>query len=699
MTVIDDILDRFGYISQRSFDERLAEAVKIEIDKNLPVWLGETADKARWSMPDPSIFATQADMYRLSPLLGTAVDILGRDVGTAKFSVKRMVGEEVRDIPNHEYELLLRNPNPIDSGLEYTQFIVNSYLLNGNAIEWLNRASQNDKPDEIWPIPFSMVQPIPDKRLYIDHYDYFPSPGSTPLRLETWEIVHYKTYNPNNRFVGLSPLESLAVTLQGDLAMRKTNTQNYAEHGGAPPSILAFKDFVGSDVWEDVKIEKRQAAKRNEMMMLRGVGDGVSWMQRALSNKDMEYINNLKQNMTDIFNRMCPGLLSMLSENATEANALAARATYAEKTLWPMMEVIAQKRTSDVLPAYGRKLIGVFDDPRVVDRKLKLEEQKAYTLTHTIDQVNREYYSDDPIGDERGDLFVAQINAQSGGIQDPPPQPQPKLIRPPIVQPKQEEKVREESKPVTEQQADDVSMKAAVDDLGRWQRVAIRKNGKPFAFSSVYIPADVVKYVNKSLPNCKNEPAIKAMFTKARKMILPKPQDVAAIKALAESINRAAELMAQETSVPSSNNVYNMTMPPFHLTTQMPANGTTIVNMAEQSAPIVNAQIDVHNPEQPAPIMNSQIDVHMPEQSAPITQVVVNNPEQPAPVTNNQIDIHTPEQPAPVMNSQIDVHMPEQPAPITDVTIHNEPPPPEPKRKRKVKFTKKADGSYEGESE
>ena len=33
---------------------------------------------------------------------------------------------------------------------------------------------------------------------------------------------------------------------------------------------------------------------RNEMMMLRGVGEGVTWMSRALSSRDAEFIENLE---------------------------------------------------------------------------------------------------------------------------------------------------------------------------------------------------------------------------------------------------------------------------------------------------------------------------------------------------------------------------------------------------------------------
>ena len=499
MTITERILNTFGFISEKQFNLKLSDAIKSELDRNIPLWLGETADAARWIMPDISVFATQADMYRLSPILGTAVNILGNDIGTSKINIKRMVGEETRDIPNHEFELLLRNPNPANSGIELIQHTTSSYILNGNAIWWLNKAGESSTVDEIWPIPFSMITPIPDKQMYVSYYEYYPGNGKTPMQLETWEICHFKTYNPNNRFVGLSPLESLAVTLQGDLAMRKTNTVTYAEYGGAPQSILSFKEYVQEPAWSNVKQEVREAAKRNEMMMLRGVGDGVSWLQRAMSAKDADFINGLKQNMTDVFNRVCPGLISMLSENATEANALAARATYSEKTQWPIMEVISQKITSDILPAYGRKLIAVFDDPRVVDKKLKLEEQTAYERTHTIDEIRKEYYQDEPLEDERGEMLPAQVTASSGGTQ---PEPQP-AVEPPA----------EDAPIMPEDESEDVTEPVKAD-LMRWKRYAMRTFGTADfdKFQGTHTPEHTARVIRAKLTACKTKADVADVF-------------------------------------------------------------------------------------------------------------------------------------------------------------------------------------------
>ncbi|MFH1372087.1 MAG: hypothetical protein ABII09_12495, partial [Planctomycetota bacterium] len=76
MTITERIFNRFGFVSEKQFVTKLQEAVKSEVDKKLPDWLAETADAAQNTMPDPTIFANQADLYRLSPILGTAVDIL-----------------------------------------------------------------------------------------------------------------------------------------------------------------------------------------------------------------------------------------------------------------------------------------------------------------------------------------------------------------------------------------------------------------------------------------------------------------------------------------------------------------------------------------------------------------------------------------------------------------------------------------------
>jgi len=524
-SISERILGRFGFRSEKAFRRDLQEAVKLELDDRYR-WLSETADAQYWDIdPDsesPAYF-NQSDYYRISPLVGTALDVLGNDVGLSNFNVFELDGENETALPNHEFELLMRDPNELDSGMDFMRDSGIGYKINGNYVWWLNRASKEEPPAEMWPIPYEMIKPVPDKRLYISHYNYFSGMGKTPEPLPTWQILHFKNYNPHNRFVGISLIESLAMTLEGNQGMRKTKRDTYTKYNGSPPSILSFDDWIPDETWRDVKIEKKNAAMRNDMMMIRGAKGGVSWMSRAVNAKDAEFIANLKADMETTFNRMTPGLLAMLAENANRATAEAARATYAEKAQWPLLETFAQKISKNPLPVYaseGKKLIGHFDDPRVVDRELKLQEQKEYAKTHTVDQVNQEYYGEDPLGDERGSLLVSEIRTAPSSIP-----------------------VERETAPAPG--GNDLSAKAAIDELMTWRTVALRgKAVKAQNFLCAYVPKELALSIKSELPSANDKDTIAAIFDRAADGLRPKTQiDPAILLQGLEAGVRALEAM------------------------------------------------------------------------------------------------------------------------------------------------------------
>lgn len=510
MGMFDNLLARFGIVTENAFKQEL---------KKLERWHLDTADAQQWVMPDPYIYANQADFYRLDPDLSSALDILAEDVGNATFNVKRQRGSELVDMDNHEFETLLENPNPLATGTELLADTVTDYKLNGNAVWWLSRQSWTDKPAEIWYIPFHQIQPVPNGRMYLSHYNYFPGNGKTEIPIPTWQIVHFKTRNPFNRYLGLSPIESLGDVLVGGIGMRKTTRTMYVQRNGEPPSILAFKDYIQDEAWADIRSKIKQSAEENKMMLLRGAGESVTWMSRVLSNKDMDFIEQLRQNTRTIFNRMTPGLLAMLDENSTEANAMAARATYAEKSLWRMMQVIAKKITKEILYVYawGEKLRGEFDDPRVVDRKLELEEQAAFERSHTIEEVRKQYYNDDPLGDDRDKLFVVQVNSATGDGTEPPVKPQP-FGRPNTDMPAEEMVIDDTGQ-------DDVSAKSAIADLIRWRRMALGgKTEKAQAFKSDHIPAKTMADIKRRLPLLTAKADIERMFDVKIDGFKPKPK-------------------------------------------------------------------------------------------------------------------------------------------------------------------------------
>ena len=494
----------FDFVGKLPIVRRWVDSAAKQELKQVHKWLSETADAQQYDMPDPYVYVNQADMYRVSSTLASALDIVGRDVGLAKINVSRMVGEEEREIKNHPFEKKMRNPNPLQSGMELKRDTIIQRLLNGNAVWWLNRESQFDEPAEIWHVPFNKIQPVPDGRMFLSHYNYFPGGGKPAIPLPTWQIVHFKSYNPFNPFVGLSLVESLAITLYGDLGMRKTQKQVYTKYNGAPPSILAFKDYPANDVWTDIKSEMKKASVRNEMMLLRGAGDGVSWMSRATSSKDAQFVELLRQNMTDIFNRVAPGLLAALDSEAKYSNAQAGGDRYKDMTLYPYLMELSEKMTAEIMPAYGRNLVAEFDDPRVKDKALEIRDIYAYSLFHTIDEVRQEKYKGEPIGDERGSLLRTEINAPTVGDS--------------------EDGEFGETDDGEEKPQDENSAKAAITDLLLWRKLA--KKGKPSAktFVSDNIPSLMMREIAAKMRITDDTEQVTAFIDRKIDSFKPKPQ-------------------------------------------------------------------------------------------------------------------------------------------------------------------------------
>jgi HK97 family phage portal protein len=505
MGMVNNFLRRFGYVRE--------EAYKREIEK-MQRWQMQTADAQQWTLPDPYIFANQADLYRVNSNLGSALDLLAGDIGMARFHVKRMRGEEELDIPNHEFETLFENPNPLHTGTELVGATVRDYILNGNAAWFLNRNSWAEKPREIWYVPFNRLTPVPDGRMYIKGYEYNPGNGKQEEMLPTWQIVHFKNYNPFHDFIGLSPIESLVDILLGDIGMRKTQRQTYVQNLGEPPSILAFRDYIQDDAWNEVRRKVDESSKNNNMLMLRGVGESVTWMSRAMSNKDMDFVAQLRQNMMDIFNRVAPGALAMLETSANRSTADAARATYSE-TMWRYMQIVARKVTKEILYVYawGEKLRGEFDDPRIVDRQLELAEIQEFAKYHTIEEVRQEKYQDDPLGDDRDKLLPVQVNSTTGDGTEPPAQPRP-----------MNEQRQAETMDEPEDETDEAS-KSVISDLMRLRRMAVGgKTEKVQAFKSDHIPAKMLADIKRRLPLLTQKADIERLFAVKIESFKPKPK-------------------------------------------------------------------------------------------------------------------------------------------------------------------------------
>lgn len=468
MSILDNIARTLGYTKtqpiQRPASWQLAQAA------------GEL-----YSVPEITLPQAQAELYQRLTWVQMAVHAVASMAATSALNVKRLEGEDEVDIPNHPFETLLGAPNPLQSRYEFLESIFAYRALTGNAYVWLNRTSANRPPSEMWVIPPHSIKPVPDERMYLRGYIYTNSAGED-IPLDLWEIAHFKRFHPLNSFVGLSPVEALATVAVGDMAMSKWNTNFFDKDNAKVPGLLAFADPVPDADWQRLKddINSQHGGTKRRMMMLRNVGKGgVEWVSTAMSQSDMQFLQAREANRSEIFGMFAPGLDSVLAINATEANALAGKRTFIELAVWPQMVAVAEKITNDILPAYGPKLKAEFEDIRITDRALELQEQAAFAQVATVDEIRQRFYQLDPIGDDRGLLLPVQVTASQAA---PPEEP---------LQPGDMSAVADNGPQTatddTTQSADDIDAEKAAD-LRRFRRWASKRtNPDPDAFKSAHL--------------------------------------------------------------------------------------------------------------------------------------------------------------------------------------------------------------------
>lgn len=456
MSWLDNLAARFGY-------------TKAPLEAP-PTWLAASARAERYNLPDLATVEQQSKLFQKLTWVQIAITTVAQTAAGSAFNVKERTGEDTRDIPNHEFEQLLARPNPLMSRFELLEATFAYRNLTGNAYWYLNKAGEDAPPDEIWVIPPHQIMPVPDGRSFLKGYLFDPGEGEK-IPLEPWEVCHFKRFHPLNKYVGLSPIEALNIVAIGDIKMQEWNTNVFAKNNAKIPGALAFAEMIGDEKWNIMKTEiaAQHGGTNRMLMLLRGVGKGgVEWVPMAMSQKDMEFINARTFTKEEIFAIYAPGLASVLAVNATEANSSAGKQTFLEFSVWPNQVAVAEKISNDVLPAYGDDLIGEFEDPRLTDRALDLQEQLAYERVHTVDEVREKFYSAQPLGDERGRLLTAEIGkglTDARAPEDKPPPP-PQLIAP---------KPPPQLTGPTVEEGDAEIEDTAASDLAKWERKALKR--------------------------------------------------------------------------------------------------------------------------------------------------------------------------------------------------------------------------------
>jgi phage portal protein BeeE len=488
MGLFDKVLTRMGYM---------------KAPQELPKWLAQAADIESLSYPQYTDNNNKLSYFQRVSWVNIAVDKVATIGSGARWNVKRREGEKTVDVPNHEFERLIDSPNPTMSRSDLI-YATLAYMSVCNTAYWWVNYGTNRQPVELWLIPTRQISPIPDGKMFIKGYDYDPGDGRL-IRLEPQEVIAFNGFNPDSMFTGMSNLDPLRTIMDSDIGMQQWNKKLFVRSNGRLPGILAFADPIPDDDWSMIQSDVDKAAAMRNFMMLRNVkAGGVQWLQATASQKDMEFLNSRLANRDEIYSAIAPGLSSILSVNATEANARIGKTTLIDFKVYPMLQKIGSVLSTKLMPVYGGEYIVEPEDIRITDKVLRLREMAEYSRTHTIDEVRAEYWQDDPLGNSTGSLLVAA--AQSPAL--------PMLSDPET--PEEPYEAGNASLDVTAEfdAVNAKDMRPALLELEKWERKS-KKAGKVAEFTAYNIPAEIVDAITGG-----------ATFDKAREMLTVKEDDI-----------------------------------------------------------------------------------------------------------------------------------------------------------------------------
>lgn len=510
--------------------------VKVGPGKQYPQWGLERAGVEAMSFPQYVDNENKITYFERVSWVNIAVDKVATVGSAAGWNVKKANGEDMIDIPNHPFEQVLKAPNPTMSRSDLI-YATLAYMSVCNSAYWWVNYGLGGLPAELWLIPTKQISPIPDGNMFIKHYEYDPGDGRL-IKLDPKEIVAFNGFNPESMFVGMSNLDPLRTIMDSDIGMQNWNKKLFVKSNGRLPGILAFADPIPDEDWQLIQGDVDRAASMRNFMMLRNVkAGGVQWLQATASQKDMEFLNSRLANRDEIYSAIAPGLASMLSVNATEANARIGKTTLIDFKVYPLLRKIGDVVTTNIMPLYGEGYVLEPEDIRVTDKVLMMAEMAEYSRTHTVDEVRAKYWQDKPLENQAiGSVLVSaaqNVNAYPAEEKEPEevvPIQLPEEVGNPMVDIEAEEDVKAKD------------YYPAFVELDKWERKQ-KKAGKAVEFIAYNIPAEIAD-------------AIKAgtmTFEQAREKLTYRPvkrdeprNDTDALLALADAINRASEKVTSE---------------------------------------------------------------------------------------------------------------------------------------------------------
>lgn len=169
--------------------------------------------------PDWSTDKAIKEGYKASYIYYAVASDLADCQRAIPWRLKRMTKTGPETVDTHPLVSMLRRPNGEDTWGALTESWDLYKSLGGNGY---GQFKPNGDTVNVWRLRNDRIRIKPDKRGYIDHYEYTIS-GHQPEAIPVEEMLHFKFFDPGSDHFGLAPLQAAAALVNTSNAGLKWN--------------------------------------------------------------------------------------------------------------------------------------------------------------------------------------------------------------------------------------------------------------------------------------------------------------------------------------------------------------------------------------------------------------------------------------------------------------------------------------------
>jgi HK97 family phage portal protein len=300
-------------------------------------------------------FSSYGAVYRSQLWISTLVNKIAYGTARLPLKVYLRAGDdsrsEQRDSP---FAALMRNPNPRHDPFYFWLWTVSTVEVYGEAM-WIKvRPRPGAAPTQLWPMHPSNVTTFRNKDTGELRYRYtWGKVAESFLEWSADDVVHFKTYNPDDQVRGMSRLEPLRQTILNEDSARRAAAAMWS-NGGRPSFVVSHPKTMSQPVQDRLGAQLAGLHKGvDNWGKIAILEEGMTPTALPLNASEMQYIESRKINREEACGMYdVPPPVVHILDRATFSNITEQMRSMYRDTMAPRLKLYESALDSQLRPDF-----------------------------------------------------------------------------------------------------------------------------------------------------------------------------------------------------------------------------------------------------------------------------------------------------------------------------------------------------------